>query len=60
MSAEEEPMSEEEREWMAYEEGWDEGYQDGILDFTASDRERQKIGAKLIAESTLEDLRRKQ
>lgn len=39
-------MSEEEREWMAYEAGWEEGYIDGVNDFGASNREKEKLRAK--------------
>lgn len=47
-SAEEEPMSEEEEGWMAYEAGWDEGYDEGIVDFVASEREKKKLRDKGI------------
>lgn len=43
----------EEREWKAYEEGWKEGYDDGIVDFEAVEREKEKLrkkGLKIIGD----------
>jgi len=36
----------EEKEWNAYEEGWNQGYQDGIRDFIAVEREKNKLREK--------------
>lgn len=43
---EDENITVEEKEWIAYEEGWKEGYQDGILNFEATEKEKEKLRGK--------------
>lgn len=39
-------LTQEEKEWIAHEEGWDEGYNAGIVDFEAVEREKEKLRKK--------------
>lgn len=39
-------LTPEEKEWEAYEKGWDEGYNAGIVDFEAVEREKAKLRKK--------------
>lgn len=40
--------TDEEKEWIDYEKGWDDGYESGITDFEAVEREKEKLRRKGI------------
>jgi hypothetical protein len=39
-------MTAEEREWIAHEEGFDEGYEAGVVDFEEVERRKAELRAK--------------
>lgn len=39
-------LTPEEKEWVAHEEGYEEGYNSGITDFAAVEREKEKLRKK--------------
>lgn len=41
-------LTQEEREWMAHEEGWNEGYEAGVVDFEEVERRKAQFRAKGI------------
>lgn len=43
MTEQKRKLTAEEREWEAHEKGWHEGYNSGIVDFVAVEREKEKL-----------------
>jgi hypothetical protein len=43
---EKEKQTKEEKEWKSYEEGWAEGYEDGITDFSEVERQKELLRKK--------------
>lgn len=43
MGENERVLTPEEKEWIAFEEGWTGGYNAGIVDFKAVKREKEKL-----------------
>jgi hypothetical protein len=48
-------QTQEEREWQAHEEGFDEGYQSGIVDFEAVKAEIKKLRDKGLSVIKMDD-----
>jgi hypothetical protein len=41
-------LTPEEREWIAHEEGWNEGYESGVVDFEEVEKRKAQFRAKGI------------